>query len=77
VTIKDVVREVLKAADYSDAKIVFDASKPTTIPFRMVDTSKAKRLFGFEPSVTLADGLKRTVDWYKKELAKGRKWKGH
>jgi GDP-L-fucose synthase len=77
VTIKDVVREVLKAADYCDAPIVFDASKPTTIPFRMVDTSKAKRLFGFEPSVTLADGLKRTVDWYKRELAKGRKWKGH
>jgi nucleoside-diphosphate-sugar epimerase len=43
----------------------------------MVDTSKAKRLFGFEPSVTLADGLKQTVDWYKQELAKGRKWKGH
>jgi GDP-L-fucose synthase len=77
VTIKDVVREVLKAADYSDAEVVFDASKPTTIPFRMVDTSKAKRLFGFEPSVSLADGLKRTVEWYKKELARGRKWAGH
>jgi GDP-L-fucose synthase len=77
VTIREVVNAVLKAADYSDAKVEFDASKPTTIPFRMVDTSKAKRLFGFEAQVSLDAGLKRTVDWYRAELAKGRKWKGH
>lgn len=77
VTIKDIVREVLKAADYADARIVFNSSKPTTIPFRMVDTSKAKKLLGFEPSVSLADGLKRTTRWFKQQIAQGRKWTAH
>lgn len=30
--------------------------------------SKAKQYLGFEPKVTLEEGLKKTVHWYKKEL---------
>jgi len=66
VTVKEIVRMILKAADYEDARVVFNSSRPTTIPFRMVDTDKAKKLFGFEPSVTLEEGLRDTVEWYKK-----------
>jgi len=29
------------------------------------DISKAKRLLGYEPSVSLEEGLKRTIDWYR------------
>jgi GDP-L-fucose synthase len=64
-TIGDIVNLVLKAAGHSNAKVVYDESKPTTIPFRMVDISKARSLLGFAPSVTLADGLRDTVEWYK------------
>jgi nucleoside-diphosphate-sugar epimerase len=32
------------------------------------DISKARRLLGFEPSVSLEDGLRRTVDWYQSAL---------
>jgi GDP-L-fucose synthase len=69
VTIKDIVQSVLQAAGHEQVQIVFDATKPTAIPVRMVDTSKAKRLLGFEPSVSLQDGLKDTVDWYRQTLA--------
>ena len=69
VTIKDIVQSVLKAAGHEQAQIVFDATKPTAIPVRMVDTSKAKHLLGFEPSVSLEDGLKDTVNWYRQSLA--------
>lgn len=31
------------------------------------DISKAKRDFGFNPRVSLREGLKKAVDWYKKE----------
>jgi len=31
------------------------------------DITKARTLLGFEPSVTLSEGAKRTADWYKKE----------
>jgi GDP-L-fucose synthase len=65
VTIKDVVGAILKAAGHDRAQVVFDSSKPTAIPVRMVDTSKAKRLLGFEPSVSLEAGLADTVRWYR------------
>jgi nucleoside-diphosphate-sugar epimerase len=31
----------------------------------MVDTVKAKYLLGFEPAISLAQGLRDTVEWYK------------
>lgn len=67
VTISQIVRSILEAADYADAEIVFDSSKPTAIPFRMVDTSKAERLLGFEQEISLEDGLRDTVEWYRQQ----------
>ena len=64
VTIKEVVQEILKAAGHETAEVVFDSTKPTTIPFRMVDTSKAKEILHFEPTVSLKGGLTDTVEWY-------------
>ncbi len=66
VTIGQIVRLILEAADYADAEIVFDASRPTAIPFRMVDTSKAKTLLGFEREISLEEGLRDTVEWYRR-----------
>ena len=68
VTIKEIVQMILKAADYQDAEVVFDASKPTAIPFRMVDTSKAKEVLGFKPEISLEEGLKKTIDWYRRDV---------
>jgi len=63
--IKDVVGMILKSADYREARVVFDESKPSTIPFRMVDISKAKLVLGFQPRVSLEEGLNDTVRWFK------------
>ena len=49
ITIRRVVEIILEAAGHSGAQLRFDATKPTAIPVRLVDTSKAKRLLGFEP----------------------------
>ncbi len=64
VTVKDIVNIILKEVGHDKAKVVFDSTKPTTIPFRMLDTSKAKKVLGFEPTITLKDGLKDTIAWY-------------
>jgi len=66
ITIREVVQIILKAAGHEKANVVFNSSKPTAIPVRMVDTSKARRLLGFEPSVSLEQGLADTVAWYQK-----------
>lgn len=68
ITVRELVRYILDAAGCK-AEIQFDASRPTTIPVRMVDCTKAKRLLAFEPNISLRDGLKDTVKWYKEKLA--------
>lgn len=65
VTIRDVLSEILKSADYEDANVLYDSSKPTMIPKRMIDISLAKDKLGFKPKVSLEDGIQRTVDWYR------------
>ena len=64
-TVKDVVKIVLKAAGHDTVKVNFDASKPVTIPFRMVDITKAREKLGFAPQVTLEVGLTDTLNWFK------------
>jgi GDP-L-fucose synthase len=68
-TIRQLVQATLNAAGYSDAKIVFNSSKPTTIPVRIVDISKARNVLGFEPRVSLEQGLADTVQWYRTTAA--------
>jgi GDP-L-fucose synthase len=69
ITIREVVQGILTAAEYENAKIEFDSTKPTNIPIRRVDTSKAKKLIGFEPKVSIKEGLADTVNWYIKSNA--------
>jgi GDP-L-fucose synthase len=64
VRIKDIVHIILRAAGHEDAEVKFDTTKPSTIPFRMLNTSKAKRLLGFDAHITLEHGLADTVSWY-------------
>ena len=64
--IEEIVKIILKAANYENANVVFDSSKPTTIPARMVDISKAERVIGFRPQILLEEGLTDMVKWYAK-----------
>ncbi len=61
-TVRQLVEMVLDACDYRQAAIIFDPTRPTAIPKRLIDTGKARRL-GFVPCVTLTDGLADTVRW--------------
>ena len=70
-TVKEVIKIILKAADYENANVVYNTSKPSTIPIRMVDTTKAKNLLGFEPQVSLEEGLTDTVKWYQERRKQG------
>lgn len=72
VTIGEIVDMILRITDHQNAMVEYDTSKPTTIPFRMVDTSKAKEVLGFEPQFTLEEGLRDTVAWYEEVGSKMR-----
>lgn len=58
--------EMVKKLTNSQSKIVFSESLPQDDPKeRKPDISKAKRLFDWEPKVSLEDGLKRTIEYFK------------
>jgi GDP-L-fucose synthase len=63
ISIRQVVETILKAAGH-DVPVRFDTSRPTTVPVRLVDTSKARRLLGFEPKIPIEAGLSDLVRWY-------------
>lgn len=62
--IKDVASKILKLTGHKPKKLVFDTTKPTGVVSRALDVSRAKRLLGWEPKVTLEEGLRRTINWY-------------
>ena len=59
------MQEILIAANYQDAHVEYDSSKPSMIPKRMIDISLAKELLGWAPNVSLSEGIQRTVEWYR------------
>ena len=69
IKIKDLVELIAKLMDFGGV-VVWDSSKPDGQPRRMLDVSRAERLFGFRAKTKFEDGLKKTVDWY---LANGKK----
>lgn len=48
--------------------IKFEQTKPDGQPRRVCDVSKAKTEIDFEAKVTLKEGLKKTIEWYKRRL---------
>ena len=65
VTIKDVIEKLILISGKSDINVVFDVSKPTMIPKRMISTDLAFSLLEWRPKVDLEKGLKITYEWYK------------
>ena len=49
-----------------DGKIEWDTSKPDGQPRRRLDTSRAKIEFGFAATTDFREGLKRTIEWYRR-----------
>jgi GDP-L-fucose synthase len=59
---------LIKIDSYDNANIVFDTTKPTMIPKRLIDNQKAINKLGFTPKVSLEEGLRRTLTWYRDSL---------
>lgn len=47
----------------------FDAMRAGDVKHSHADISLARKLLGYEPAVTFEDGLKKTVAWFRSELA--------
>ena len=64
-TVKDVLKTLLRVDGYSNADVRFDPSRPSTIPIRLMDNSLAIEKLGFKAGISLEEGLRRTLAWYR------------
>ena len=64
ISIKELTNLIVKLTGFK-GKVVWDKSKPDGQPKRHLDTSRAKREFGFSAKTPFRKGLNRTIKWYK------------
>jgi GDP-L-fucose synthase len=63
ISIRDLAGLIARLAGFT-GEVRWDVSQPDGQPRRMLDTTRARREFGFEASVAFEEGLRRTVEWY-------------
>lgn len=62
ITIRDLAELVRQIVGYA-GEIVWDASKPDGTPRKLLDVTRIRSL-GWEPKVTIEEGIRKTYDWY-------------
>ena len=65
ITMKDLAEKMFDVADWRPKEFDIWSSPAGSVRRRLADISKIKNLVGWEPKIFLADGLKKTFEWYK------------
>jgi GDP-L-fucose synthase len=65
ISIKDLVELICSLMGF-EGEIVWETDQPNGQPRRCLDTNRAKEKFGFVAQVEFKQGLKNTIDWYRK-----------
>jgi UDP-glucose 4-epimerase len=64
ITVYDLARMIVDISD-SRSPIVFKRASRPDIARRIPDINAARRDLGYEPTVQLEEGLRRTIEWYR------------
>ena len=62
-TVNELARELMNIIG-KEVDINYQPPRPGDIKHSLADSSKAKRSFGFDPNVSIEEGLKETVAWF-------------
>jgi len=65
VSVNEVANTLKEIMNRKALKTIHTEPRPTDIRHGYADISKAKRILGFHPKVSLKEGLVKLVDWYK------------
>jgi UDP-glucose 4-epimerase len=64
ISINDLAGEVARVVGRSDAEVVHEQSRPGDVLRLYADSAKARQSLGFQPTVSLQQGLTRLKQWY-------------
>lgn len=70
VTIRDLAEKII-ALSGSSSKAVTREALAADVALRIPSTAKARQLLGFEPAISLEEGLKRSIEWYREQERSG------
>jgi GDP-L-fucose synthase len=67
ISIKDLVHTIADLTGF-EGEIVWDTTKPNGQPRRKLDITRAEERFGFRSTTTFEQGLRRTIEWYRRSI---------
>jgi len=67
ISIRDLADLIVELTGFR-GRMIWDETKPDGQPRRMLDTRRAVEAFGFEAKTDFREGLKKTIEWYKKQV---------
>ncbi|WP_170291920.1 NAD-dependent epimerase/dehydratase family protein [Heliobacterium mobile] len=69
ISIREALQTILAVDGYEDAQVVYNQSKPSMIPVRKIDVTKAEQLIGFSAETSFEEGIRNTIRWYRQSRA--------
>jgi GDP-L-fucose synthase len=67
ISIKNLAEMIARLTGYQ-GRLAWNTSKPNGQPRRGLDVSRAEKYFGFRAQTPFEEGLRRTIEWYRKNL---------
>ncbi len=64
-SIKQLLKMLMEIEGCGDLKIEYDTTRPSMIPIRLIDISKAEQQLGFRAQTDVREGMIKTIEWYK------------
>lgn len=67
IAVGELVKKIINNSR-KNLKIEYEPSKPTIKTNIALDSTKAREYFGWFPQVSLDEGIKKTIEWYKENI---------
>lgn len=64
-SVNELAKLILKIVGREDLSPEYGPARAADFRRCVADTTKAKKAFGFDPQISLEDGLRKTVEWWK------------
>jgi UDP-glucose 4-epimerase len=63
-TINHMIEQIFECARWRPRAINYELDKPVGVKSRAADCTKSQELLGWRPSISLAEGIRATYNWY-------------
>jgi CDP-glucose 4,6-dehydratase len=65
-SVLEIVREIIEISDYPDLEPIILRQELKEIKRQYLSSEKARKLLGWRPNYTFREGLKETMEWYRR-----------